>query len=129
MHDRVLHAPPRCVEVRDHPTFFIFLDGACTTKSPDTPWSGTSVGGVLCDRMGRCLHYFGEVLDESITGLWSKGDRTQLIYEAEVFLTPSPCICGRSCFREFAHSFLSIMRLPNFHGSVGRPIVGWCLQS
>ncbi len=56
----------------------------CTTKSPDAPWSGTSVGGVICDQMGRCLHSFGEVLDESITELWSKGDRTQLIYEAEV---------------------------------------------
>ncbi len=32
MHDRVLHAPPRCVEVKYRPTFFIFLDGALHHK-------------------------------------------------------------------------------------------------
>ena len=84
MRDRVLNAPPRCVEVMDRSTFFLFLDGACTEKAPGVSWSGTSVGGVLCDSQGQRLQYFGEVLDESITGLWGARERKQLIFEAEI---------------------------------------------
>ena len=84
MRDRVLKGPPREINIMGRDTCRIFLDGACTPKDNSVAWSGTSIGGVLCDNSGNILRFFGEVLPDSITSRWSEGIREQLVYEAEV---------------------------------------------
>ena len=84
MRDRILCGPPREVNVVARETFHVFLDGACTPKDESNAWSGTSIGGVLCDNAGNILRFFGAVLSDDITSCWSEGVREQLVYEAEV---------------------------------------------
>ena len=84
MRDRVLCGPPREITVRARNTYHVFLDGACTPRDELNEWSGTSIGGVLCDNGGNILRFFGEVLSNDITSRWSEGVREQLVYEAEV---------------------------------------------
>ena len=84
MRDRILCGPPREVNILSRATFHVFLDGACTPKVASDDWTGTSIGGVLCDNAGSILCFFGEVLSDDITACWSEGVREQLVYEAEV---------------------------------------------
>lgn len=84
LRDRILQGPPREIDTAARPTLHLFLDGACTPKDEQGTWSGTSIGGVLCDNDGNILRFFGEVLSDEITRCWSGGSREQLVYEAEV---------------------------------------------
>ncbi len=72
------------VSVSSRETFHIFLDGACAPKVASDDWTGTSIGGALCDNAGNIPRFFGEVLSDDITACWSEGVREQLVYEAEV---------------------------------------------
>eukprot|EP00435_Cladocopium_sp_Y103_P021857 s2092_g5.t1 len=82
--DRILTGPPRCVTCHNRPTFFLFLDGACSERTSESSWSGTSVGAVLADSSGNLLHFFGLVVDEAIVATWGRPDQTQHVFEAEV---------------------------------------------
>lgn len=84
LRDRILQGPPREMNTAERPTMHLFLDGACTPKDEHGAWSGTSIGGVLCDNDGSFLHFFGEVLSDEITRCWSGGSREQLVYEAKI---------------------------------------------
>ena len=82
--DHLLNGVPRTVTCDEKETFFIFLDGACTEVAADNEWSGTSVGGVLVDRQGRLLRFFGHVVSQSLVDSWSGARQVQHIFEAEV---------------------------------------------
>ena len=85
MMERVLHSKPRRIDTSTKETMFLFLDGACSPKSNDDAWSGTSIGGVIFDHSGRALQCFGEMLPASITDAWAMKVKEQLVFEAEIF--------------------------------------------
>ena len=85
LRDRVVAAPPRTIDALDRPTFFLFLDGACSEYDSSIPWSGTSVGGVLIDQNQKAVSCFGEVLDQTMVRTWGRSTQTQFNFEAEVF--------------------------------------------
>ena len=53
----------------------------------------TSVGGLLCSKLGEGIECFGEYLPEDVVTKWANGVRTQLVFEAEILpylLSPGP---------------------------------------
>ena len=44
----------------------------------------TSVGGLLCSKLGEGIGCFGGYLPEDVVTKWSNGVRTQLVFEAEI---------------------------------------------
>eukprot|EP00435_Cladocopium_sp_Y103_P025245 s572_g6.t1 len=83
MLQRVLTDAPRRVDTGGRPTFFLFLDGACTEKN-DLHWSGASIGAVLADSYGRFLHFFGHVVHDDLIFSCGPPNKVQHIFEAEV---------------------------------------------
>ena len=75
----VAAAPPRRVEVRDKQTFLLFLDGACEGGDGQQ----ASIGGVLCDQLGRGLACFGEDVPSDVLAAWRQRNIKQLIFQAE----------------------------------------------
>ena len=84
MLQRVLTDAPRRVDAGGRPTYYLFLDGACTEKCNGDPWTGTSIGAVLADQRGQVLRFFGHVVSEEIVSGWGPPDKVQHIFEAEV---------------------------------------------
>eukprot|EP00435_Cladocopium_sp_Y103_P044234 s1937_g12.t1 len=80
---RVLTDAPRKVDTGGRPTYFLFLDGACT-DDVGTSWNGTSVGAVLADSSGNILRFFGHVVHKDLVATWGPPGKTQHIFEAEV---------------------------------------------
>ena len=84
MLDRVINAPPRLVTTKPCETLLLFLDGACEPRM-DEPFNPvTSVGGLLCSKLGEGIECFGEYLPEDVVTTWANGVRTQLVFEAEI---------------------------------------------
>ena len=83
--ERLLLAPPRKIDRGGRPTYFLFLDGACTTDSCESScWRGTSIGGVLAGSDGKVLRFFGHVVDPNLVSTWGPAEKSQYIFEAEV---------------------------------------------
>ena len=74
---------PREISVRHEPPLLLFVDGAY-----EDPGSGpvVTVGAVLFDptRPERGPRYFGEVVGQSLVSWWAKGEKNQLIGQAEL---------------------------------------------
>ena len=84
MLDRVINAPPRLVTTKPCETLLLFLDGACEPRM-DEPFNPvTSVGGLLCTKLGEGIECFGEYLPEDVVAKWANGVRKQLVFEAEI---------------------------------------------
>jgi hypothetical protein len=58
---RVLSGPPLKIEQSLHSTWFVFTDGACEPEE-----RAGSIGGVLYNPAGDCLHFFGESVPSEI---------------------------------------------------------------
>eukprot|EP00435_Cladocopium_sp_Y103_P003371 s675_g1.t1 len=80
---RVLTDAPRRVDTGGRPTYFLFLDGACT-DDVGTSWNGTSIGAVLADSSGNVLRFFGHVVHKDLVSTWGPPGKTQHIFEAEI---------------------------------------------
>eukprot|EP00435_Cladocopium_sp_Y103_P060013 s1992_g21.t1 len=80
---RVLTDAPRKVDTGGRPTYFLFLDGACTEEA-GAQWNGTSIGAVFADSYGNVLRFFGHVVHKDLVATWGPPDKTQHIFEAEV---------------------------------------------
>ena len=51
----------------------------------DEPYNPvTSVGGLLCSKLGEGIGCFGEYLPDDVVTNWANGVRTQLVFEAEI---------------------------------------------
>jgi ribonuclease HI len=75
---RVLSGPPLKIEQSLHSTWFVFTDGACEPEE-----RAGSIGGVLYNPAGDCLHFFGEsVPSEILEDLFSRSQNP--IHELEL---------------------------------------------
>ena len=98
--DRVLSGPPRKIDFRDSETFYLFLDGACTDVAADSPWCGTSIGGVLVFPDGSVRECFGEMLPQAWMKDWGWNDQQLYIFEAEIM----PYAVSLEIWRHYLHS-------------------------
>ena len=109
MMERILRNKPRRIDTSDKETMFLFLDGACSPKSFEEHWSGTSIGGVVFDSSGRALECFGEVLPDPVTEAWSRKMKEQLVFEAEIL----PYLVALSIWRELLENKLIFVFIDN----------------
>ena len=61
LRDRILNAPPLCIEKSTLETWIVFVDGACEGSDELVG----SIGGVLMSPTGRLIHHFSSVAPES----------------------------------------------------------------
>ncbi len=59
--DRVLNAPPLCIERSILETWIVFVDGACEGSDKLVG----SIGGVLMSPTGRLIHHFSSIAPDS----------------------------------------------------------------
>ena len=60
LRDRILNAPPLCIEKSTLETWIVFVDGACEGSDELVG----SIGGVLMSPTGRLIHHFSSVAPE-----------------------------------------------------------------
>ena len=61
LRDRVLNAPPLCIEKSSLETWIVFVDGACEGSDKLVG----SIGGVLMSPTGRLVHHFSSIASDS----------------------------------------------------------------
>ena len=94
---------PREISVRHEPPLLLFVDGAYEDPGSEPV---VTVGAVLFDptRPERGPRYFGQVVGPSLVGWWAKGNKNQLIGQAELLPvllakhTWSDAFRNRRCF-------------------------------
>ena len=107
MRSRVVEAAPRCISCKDSQTFYMFFDGACEPAGDGLV--KTTVGGVLFGPDGRALSCFGREVPACVSAHWSGGERTQLVFEAEVM----PYLLGLSLWGHLVRGELLLVFLDN----------------
>ena len=60
LRDRILNAPPLCIEKSTLETWIVFVDGACEGSDKLVG----SIGGVLMSPTGRLMHHFSSIAPE-----------------------------------------------------------------
>ena len=78
LRDRVLNAPPVCIESSSVDTWVVFVDGACEGQDVLTG----SIGGVLMSPAGRIVHHFSSRACERF--MKACDDSLNPIYELEL---------------------------------------------